>query len=78
MCWPIQKAANVHYVEQLIGPNTVVALLPLTLESFRDHGHVHTTLPEGIKEAGHTMELIEQVGNRRYPQDRIAISIGIR
>jgi len=54
--------SDVHYVEQLIGPNTVVALLPLTLESFRDHGHVHTTLLEGIEEARHTMELIEQVG----------------
>ena len=42
---------DVLYVDELIGPHTVNTLPPKTLEAFRDHGMVATTLTVGVEEA---------------------------
>lgn len=39
---------DVVYVEELIGPNTVNTLPPKTIEAFRDHGRVRTSLTENV------------------------------
>ncbi|MEM7049590.1 MAG: bifunctional transaldolase/phosoglucose isomerase [Acidobacteriota bacterium] len=42
---------DVLYVEELIGRDTVNTLPPKTLEAFRDHGEVRSTLDQGVDEA---------------------------
>jgi len=54
--------SDVHYVEALIGPDTINAVPPDTLASFRDHGHARGTLTEGLDEARHTMDLLAPAG----------------
>jgi transaldolase/transaldolase/glucose-6-phosphate isomerase len=39
---------DVLYVEELIGPQTVNTLPPATIEAFRDHGRVRTSLTENV------------------------------
>ncbi|MFQ5795439.1 MAG: bifunctional transaldolase/phosoglucose isomerase [Candidatus Bipolaricaulia bacterium] len=43
--------SDVLYVEELIGPDTVNTLPPSTLNAFRDHGRVQTTVQQGLEEA---------------------------
>jgi transaldolase len=43
--------SDTHYVDGLIGPDTVNTLPPATLESFMDHGTVALTLTNGYEEA---------------------------
>ena len=54
--------SDVHYVEALIGTDTINAVPPDTLASFRDHGHARETLTEGLEEARHTMDLLAPAG----------------
>lgn len=42
---------DVLYVEQLIGPDTVNTMPPVTLEAFRDHGIVERTVDQHLDEA---------------------------
>ncbi len=42
---------DVLYVEQLIGPDTVNTMPPVTLEAFRDHGVTARTVDTGLAEA---------------------------
>ncbi len=42
---------DVLYVEQLIGPDTVNTMPPVTLEAFRDHGVVERTVDRHLDEA---------------------------
>ncbi len=50
------------YIEELIGPDTVNTVPPKTLESFRDHGVVRSTLDEGLPEAREIMAALETLG----------------
>lgn len=43
--------SDVLYVDELIGPETVNTLPMATLDAFRDHGHVRTTLSDGLDRA---------------------------
>ena len=53
---------DLHYVEPLIGPDTVTTLPPATLEAFRDHGRARATLEEGLPEAEATIRELAAVG----------------
>ena len=54
--------SDVLYVEELVGPDTVTTLSPATLEAFRDHGRVRTTLTEEVQEAASVLDLVAQAG----------------
>jgi len=45
------KYRDVIYVEELIGPDTVNTLPPATVEAFRDHGIVRSSLGEDLSAA---------------------------
>jgi transaldolase len=42
---------DVVYVEELIGPDTVNTLPVATLEAFRDHGKLRSSITENVDEA---------------------------
>ena len=54
--------SDVLYVEELIGPDTVNTIPPVTLDAFRDHGHPRTSLTEGLDAANLTMETVAKLG----------------
>ncbi len=56
------RYCDVLYVESLIGANTVNTLPPETLNAFRDHGRVSSTLEEGIDEAREQLRRLAEVG----------------
>ncbi|MBI4627660.1 MAG: transaldolase [Candidatus Rokubacteria bacterium] len=53
---------DLHYVEALIGHDTVVALPPATLEAFRRHGRVRPTLEEDLPGARAVLRDLETAG----------------
>jgi transaldolase len=53
---------DVLYVEELIGPATVNTLPLETIEAFQDHGHVSSTLEEGIDDARRVFAELAEVG----------------
>jgi transaldolase len=53
---------DTYYVEELIGPNTVNTMPPVTIEAFRDHGVVRPTLEEKLDEAHAVMDWLVEVG----------------
>jgi transaldolase len=54
---------DVLYVEELIGPDTVNTMPPVTLAAFRDHGKIRgATVLEDVEEAKQTLETLTQVG----------------
>ncbi len=53
---------DTYYVEELIGPNTVNTMPPVTIEAFRDHGVVRPTLEEKLEEAYAVMDWLVEVG----------------
>lgn len=50
------------YIEQLIGPDTVNTVPPVTLDAFRDHGEARRTLDVGVETATATMAAVERLG----------------
>lgn len=50
------------YIDQLIGPDTVNTVPPATLNAFRDHGSVVTTLTERPEEAQSRLAQLEELG----------------
>jgi len=50
------------YIEELIGPDTVNTAPPATLDAFRDHGRVRTSLQEDVAEADAVLRQMEKVG----------------
>jgi len=52
----------VMYVEELIGPDTVNTLPPVTLEAFRDHGVVQRTVDRALDEADAVMVRLAEIG----------------
>jgi transaldolase / glucose-6-phosphate isomerase len=53
---------DVLYVEELIGRDTVNTLPPATLDAFRDHGRIRTSLVENLDSAEATMQTLAAVG----------------
>lgn len=54
--------SDVLYVEHLIGPDTVNTMPPATLEAFRDHGKVHTTLEEHMEATALALRTLQEAG----------------
>jgi transaldolase / glucose-6-phosphate isomerase len=54
--------ADVVYVEELIGAETVNTMPPATLSAFRDHGQARLSLTEDIEAAQDHMDALEKVG----------------
>src|SRR5580704_12442614 len=54
--------SDVLYVEELIGPDTVITIPPATFNAFRDHGHPRASLMEDVESANHTMQTLARVG----------------
>jgi transaldolase len=53
---------DTYYVDNLIGPQTVNTLPPVTLEAFRDHGKVELTIEGDLGRAERDLERIESTG----------------
>jgi transaldolase len=53
---------DVIYVEELIGPDTVNTMPQVTLDAFRDHGRVASTLEEGIDDAREHVRRLAEAG----------------
>ena len=54
--------SDVKYVDSLIGPYTVNTLPPATLDAFRDHGIVSSTLEEDMDKSAGILEKIVAMG----------------
>ena len=54
--------SDILYVSELIGPDTVNTMPTATLEAFRDHGSVRSTLTEHVEEAASLMDLVKEMG----------------
>ncbi len=54
--------ADLVYVDNLIGPDTVNTMPDATLEAFLDHGTVARTVDSGVDEALRTLEQASEVG----------------
>ena len=53
---------DVLYVEELIGPETVNTVPPPTLDAFRDHGEVQSTLMTGVDVADRQLAALANMG----------------
>jgi len=53
---------DVLYVEELIGPDTINTLPDATLDAFRDHGRLSSTLEDGLTEARAIMHTVAEIG----------------
>ena len=53
---------DVMYVEELIGPDTVNTMPPVTIQAFDDHGVVRQTVTEGVDEAEAMLERLTRLG----------------
>lgn len=56
------KYRDVLYVESLIGPETVDTLPEVSIQAFRDHGHVAQTLTEGVDDCARHLERLKESG----------------
>jgi len=56
------KYSDVLYVEELVGQDTVNTVPPATLDAFRDHGKVRSSLTEDLSGAQSTMRALEEAG----------------
>jgi transaldolase / glucose-6-phosphate isomerase len=56
------KYADVMYVEELIGGDTVDTIPPATFDAFRDHGKVRPSLTENVDEAAKVMANLQKAG----------------
>jgi transaldolase / glucose-6-phosphate isomerase len=53
---------DVVYVEELIGPDTVDTMPPATIDAFRDHGRLRTSLTEDVAGAKKVMDDLARAG----------------
>jgi transaldolase/glucose-6-phosphate isomerase len=53
---------DVRYVEELIGLGTVNTITPATLDAFRDHGRLRSSLEEHVDDARATIEALGLAG----------------
>ncbi|MCE9672127.1 transaldolase [Myxococcus stipitatus] len=56
------KLRDVLYIEELIGPDTINTMPPATIDAFRDHGKVRTSLVEDVAGAQATLRALEAQG----------------
>ena len=56
------KYRDVIYVEELIGPDTVNTMPPATIEAFRDHGQLRSSLTEDVAGARKVMDDLGRAG----------------
>ena len=56
------KYRDILYAAELIGPDTIDTMPASTMDAFRDHGEVHTTIEEGLAECRQVMARLEEVG----------------
>jgi transaldolase / glucose-6-phosphate isomerase len=56
------KYADVMYVEELIGGDTVDTIPPATFDAFRDHGKVRPSLTENVDDAAKVMANLQKAG----------------
>ncbi|GAB4119799.1 MAG: hypothetical protein Fur005_45240 [Roseiflexaceae bacterium] len=56
------RFSDTLYVDTLIGPHTVNTVPPATLDAFRDHGTVASTVEEGVAEAHAHLAAIAALG----------------
>lgn len=54
--------SDVLYVEDLIGPDTVNTMPPVTIDAFRDHGEVHRTVDAELDRARQEIADVEAAG----------------
>jgi transaldolase/glucose-6-phosphate isomerase len=54
--------SDVLYVEELIGPDTVNTVPPATLDAFRDHGKVRSSLTENVADAEKALADLAKAG----------------
>ncbi len=54
--------SDVLYIDELIGPDTVNTVPPVTLKAFIDHGQVRSSLSEGLAEAEGHLAHLEELG----------------
>jgi transaldolase / glucose-6-phosphate isomerase len=57
-----KRYSDVLYVEELIAPDTVNTLPPVTMDAFRDHGKPRLSLEENIDQAEQVMASLERAG----------------
>jgi len=53
---------DVHYVEALVGPDTVDTMPPATLVAYKDHGNPEVRIDEGLDDARRLMDQLAEVG----------------
>ncbi|MFQ5490914.1 MAG: transaldolase [Phycisphaerae bacterium] len=53
---------DTHYVDPLIGPDTVNTVPPATLEAFKDHGQPAATLEQGVDQARRVLGTLSEAG----------------
>lgn len=53
---------DVMYVEELIGPDTVNTMPPVTIDAFRDHGKLRNSLTEDVAGAQNVMDNLAKAG----------------
>lgn len=53
---------DVKYIDDLIGPETINTVPDATLDAFRDHGHVASTVEHGMDEAESVLMRLRQIG----------------
>jgi transaldolase / glucose-6-phosphate isomerase len=54
--------SDVLYVEELIAPGTVNTMPPATMDAFRDHGRVRSSLEENIEQAEQVLAMLRESG----------------
>jgi transaldolase len=54
--------SDVLYIEELIGPHTINTIPPATLNAFRDHGRVQSTLEAGEPDAEQALARLAKLG----------------
>jgi transaldolase/glucose-6-phosphate isomerase len=56
------RLPDLHYVESLIGPDTINTVPPATLDAMFDHGHAALTLETGLDEARAVIDALPRHG----------------
>jgi len=67
LLWASTGVKNPHlrdvlYMEELIGPDTVMTVPPATLDAFRDHGRARPSLTEDLAEAFDVLDAVKEMG----------------
>jgi transaldolase len=56
------RYADLLYVDNLIGPDTVDTMPDATITAFQDHGHIARTIDQGLDEARATLNQLSRAG----------------